>query len=99
MTRYTLEPGRTIARDGRPLVRLDRVPNLEPEDGSTGMFHASPTEADTLAREIVAALNGVAALREAAEAALSVLWNPDEYDRSLAQPLRDALIDALRGEG
>jgi hypothetical protein len=56
-------------------------------------------DGDALAREIVAALNGVAALREAAEAALSVLWNPDEYDRSLAQPLRDALIDALRGEG
>lgn len=53
--RWKLDPGRTLVRDGVPLVRLDRVKR------AAGGWHLSPAEADVLAHEVVDALNLVAA--------------------------------------
>lgn len=93
--RYTLQAGRTIARDGRPLVRLDRVPipEGEAEGGCSGMFHADPTEADDLARRVVALLNGDSALVSAARVALDALRNSEPRMIPDAAP---AMIEAAR---
>ena len=51
---YELGPGRTIFRDGVPLVSLVRCP--KPADDGGG-FHLTSAEADGLAIHIVSVLN------------------------------------------
>jgi hypothetical protein len=51
--RYTLAPGRSIARDGVPIARVTRFPL-----GGTRKGHAlTSTKADEFARLVVEALN------------------------------------------
>lgn len=50
--RYSIAPGRHIVRDGMTIAYVQRVGN-----DSAG-YAIAPAEADELAREIVAALNG-----------------------------------------
>lgn len=56
MTTYKLEPGRTIAINGRPAVYLTIVTSKE-----SGMRGIEPADADALATRIVALLNHAAA--------------------------------------
>lgn len=48
--RYSLDPGRTILRDGKPIVIVQRATRCD-------YAELSPAEADTFAHAIVAALN------------------------------------------
>ncbi len=50
-SRYTIEGGRVIVRDGRPLVRLERV------DLGDARYELSPHETDELGAQIVRLLN------------------------------------------
>jgi hypothetical protein len=52
-TKWTLESGRTICRDGVPQVYLARTF----KDREVNQYHTTPAEADELAHLVVAALN------------------------------------------
>lgn len=61
MTRYTLEPGRHIARDGVAVAYVQRTGD------SVNNWALAPWEVDTLAHECVAGLNVLGVLPELLE--------------------------------
>ena len=82
--KYTVEPGRGIARtaDGKVLVTLHRVLEEPSKENGycTGLHTMSPCEADDFTHEVVLGLNHHGALSEAVRWLLKTGENGTHFD-------------------